>query len=89
MSNFTGGSAWAMARDICAGFILVTERSLRRLGAAELDKLAFEMGRLTRELRAEQPPLDDTMKVRERNQKLVRLTRANQVLQAYRLKLRR
>lgn len=89
MSNFIGGSAWAMARDIGAGFILVTERTLRRLGTSELDKLAFEMGRLLRDVRAEQPPLDDIMKLRARNQKLMRLSRAQRVVQAYRTKLRR
>ena len=88
MSNFVGGSAWAMARDISAGFILVTERTLRRMGAGDLEKLGFEMGRLLRELRAEQPPLDDILKIRDRNQKLMRLTRAQRVVQAYRQKRR-
>ncbi len=35
MGNFTGGSAYAMVQQVADGFLLVTERSFRRLGRGE------------------------------------------------------
>lgn len=84
MSGFIGGSAWAMARDIGKGNILVTTRTVARLNRAELDLLYFELERYLRQLRGEQPDLADTLAVRSRNQMLVRLRRAQTLVQAQR-----
>lgn len=85
MSPFPSGSAWAMTRDIANGHMLVTERTLRLLARSEIDQLGFELDRLTRELRGEQPAIDDTTKLRERNQKLSRLTRVSRMIQLWRM----
>ena len=53
MANFLGGSAYAMAKDIAEGYVLVTERTYLRLLAPELDQLAFEMDRAMRDIRSE------------------------------------
>ncbi len=83
MANFLGGSAWAMAKDISEGFILVTERTFIRLEAGELDKLAFEIDRILREVRGEQPPAEDLTAVQNRNRRLARLTGALGMLRNY------
>jgi len=80
MANFLGGSAWAMAKDISEGFILVTERTYAKLDAGELEKLAFELDRIQREVRGEQPAIDDLAAVQNRNRRLARLTGALSML---------
>jgi len=62
-----GGSAYAMSRDIAEGYTLVTERTFKTLTPAELDKLVFEMDRHLRELRGDQPPLDDIPAIQVRS----------------------
>jgi hypothetical protein len=88
MGNFMGGSAWAMANQIGEGFILVSERTFKRLDRGELEKLAFEMDKLTRETRAVQPAIDDTTALQAKNRKLSRLTGAMSQLRSYQVKLR-
>ena len=88
MANFMGGSAWAMARDITEGFIMVTERTFMRMLPAELDQLAFEMDRYMRDIRGEQPALDDLAAIQQRNRKILRLNTALMMLRSYRQKRR-
>jgi hypothetical protein len=88
VGNFLGGSAWAMTRDITEGFLLVTERTFTRLLPAELDQLAFEIDRHLREVRGDQPPLDDIPALQVRNRRIQRLNSALFVLRAYRQKKR-
>ncbi len=88
MGNFMGGSAWAMARDIMEGFILVTERTFIRMLPSELDQLAFEMDRVMRDVRGEQPALDDLPAIQQRNRKISRLNSALMMLRSYRQKRR-
>ncbi len=88
MGNFLGGSAWAMTRDITEGYILVTERTFHRMVAADLDQLAFEIDRHLREVRGEQPPLEDIPALQQRNRRIQRLNSALFVLRAYRQKKR-
>lgn len=83
-----GGSAWAMAQQIGDGFILVSERTFKRLERGELEKLAFEMDKLMREVRAAQPAIDDVGAVQQRNRKLSRLTGAISQLRSYQVRLR-
>jgi hypothetical protein len=88
MANFMGGSAWAMAQQIAEGYILVSERTYKRLERGELDKLAFEMDKLLRETRGEQVPLDDVQAIQQKNRKASRLMGALQQLRSYQMKLR-
>ena len=88
MGNFMGGSAWAMAQQIGDGYILVSERTYKRLERVELEKLAFEMERLLREVRAEQPPLEDVQALQHKNRKVTRLTGAISQLRSYQVRLR-
>jgi len=86
VGSFSGGSAWAMAREIASGYVLVSERTFRNMLAAQLDRLGFELNRLLRDLRGDQPPLDDISALRERNRRIQRVNSALSVLRAFRQK---
>jgi len=78
-----------MVRDITNGHVQVTDRTFRRLTTAEIHKLTFEIERHTRELRGDQPDLSDINALRDRNQKLVRLTRVSRMIQLWRMEYKR
>lgn len=84
MGKFIGGSAYAMVQQIAAGYQLVTERTFRRLGRGELDKLSFEIDKVLREVRADQPSLDDLPAVQNRNRKIQRLNTCPMMLRTFR-----
>jgi hypothetical protein len=88
MGTFMGGSAWAMAGQIGEGYILVSERTWARLDRADLEKLAFELDKLLRETRGNQPPLEDIQSIQQRNRKVSRLTGALSVLRSYQARKR-
>lgn len=83
-----GGSAYAMSRDIAEGYTLVTERTFKTLTPAELDKLVFEMDRHLRELRGDQPALDDIPAIQLRNRRIQRINQAMLVLRSFRTRQR-
>ena len=87
MSNFPGGSAYGMVQQIGEGFLLVTERTFKRLSRAEMDKLAFEIDKRLREIRGEVPP-EETLEIQKRNRRLQRLTSSMMMLRSYRQKRR-
>jgi hypothetical protein len=86
--SFMGGSAWAMAQQIGEGAILVSERTFKPFVRDQLEKLAFEIDKLLREVRSEQPPLDATQMQQARHRKIARLTGALSMLRSYQSRLR-
>lgn len=86
MANFPGGSAWAMVRDIGNGHQLVTERTFLSLNAGQLNKIAFELDRHLREVRSDQPPLEDVKAQRERHRKISRINSALTILKNVRMR---
>ncbi len=89
MSNFTGGSAYAMVQQIAGGYVLVTERTFKRLSAGDLNQLGFEIEKLLREIRGDQPPGDDTDAIQKRNRKIQRLNSCRMMLQSFRKRFRK
>lgn len=81
-----GGSAYAFARDVAEGYFQVTERSFQRMNGGELDKIAFELDRYLREVRGNQPDLEDVQALQVRNRKIQRINSALMILRAYRQK---
>jgi len=73
-----------MARDIAEGVVLVTERTYMRFDASQLDQLGFELERALREVRGEQPAIDDLAAVKVRNRKIQRLNGAQVMLKSHR-----
>ena len=86
--GFPGGSAWAMARDVQAGVLLITERTFLRFQAAEMDTLNVEIEKQLREVRGNQPAIDDMAEVQLRNRKIQRLNTAQLVMRAHRQRKR-
>ena len=80
MGNFIGGSAYAMSRDIAEGMILINANTLKKFTPGELKQLAFELDKVQKETRADQPPLDDTQAIQKRGRKLSRITAALQII---------
>jgi hypothetical protein len=88
MGNFPGGSAWAMAKDIAEGVLLPTERSFIRLQPPEMEQLAFEIDRALRDVRGNQPALEDQAALQQRNRKIMRLNQGLSMLRAAQAKRR-
>lgn len=84
--GFPGGSAYAMARDVGEGYILVTERTFKTMTRADLDQLTFEIDRYLRELRGDQPSLDDLPAIQLRQRRMQRLNSALQMVRGYRMR---
>jgi hypothetical protein len=80
MGNFLGGSAYAMSQQVSDGFVLVTDRMLRRLSVGEREQLGFELDKLMRDLRGDQPALDDLEAIRKRNRRIQRLSSCRQMM---------
>jgi hypothetical protein len=83
-----GGSAFSFARDIAEGFQSVTERSFKGLTRPEMDQLAFEIDRALRDIRGEQPAVDDLPMIQARNRKIQRLNGALTMMRSYRAKVK-
>ena len=67
---------------------MVTERTFRTLSPGDLDKLSFEMDRHLRELRGDQPPLEDIPAIQLRNRRIQRINQALLVLRNVRSRVR-
>ncbi len=88
MGNFIGGSAYAMVQQVAEGFTLVTERTFRRLSRGELDTLNMQIEKLLREIRGNQPQLDDTQAIQKRNRRIQRLNTCRMMLRTFRQRRR-
>ncbi len=86
--GFPGGSAWAMAKDIGDGVMIPTERSWIRLQPGELDQVGFELERALREVRGNQPPLEDQQALLARNRRIQRLNAGLTMLRGYQMRRR-
>ncbi|MFY9820852.1 MAG: hypothetical protein WAM82_05685 [Thermoanaerobaculia bacterium] len=73
-----------MTRDVAEGYLLLTERNFKTLTRGDLDQLAFEMDRHLRELRGDQPSLDDLAAIQLRQRRMQRLNSALLMLRSYR-----
>jgi hypothetical protein len=80
MGNFIGGSAYAMSRDIAEGLILVNANTFKKYTVAELKQLGFELDKVQKDIRAEQPAGDDTQAIQKKGRKLSRITTALQII---------
>lgn len=86
MSNFPGGSVYSMVQSICCGALIVTERSFKKLAPAEMQQLSLELEKQLRNVRAEQPPLDDTAALQDRQRRIQRLNSVLSMLRAHQQK---
>jgi len=80
MGSFMGGSAPAMARQVCDGYTLLSKTSLKRLSVDQMKQLEFEMDKKLRSTRGEQPDLNDQKALQERNRRISRIEAQLRVL---------
>jgi hypothetical protein len=73
-----------MARDVAEGYLLVTERTFKTMTRADLEQLTFEIDRHLRELRGDQPSLDDQAAIQQRQRRMQRLNSALLMIRSYR-----
>jgi hypothetical protein len=88
MGSYQGGSAPAMARQICDGFSLVSQVSLKRLDIEQMTTLEFELDKRLRETRSDVVDLDDQVALQSRNRRISRIEGALRVLR-HTIQLRR
>ena len=80
MGTYMGGSAPAMARQICDGFILLSPVILKRLEIQQMEQLEFELDRRLRDARSEPMDLEDQEGLQQRNRRLSRIEGGLRVL---------
>lgn len=77
------GSPKMFALDIAKGFAMITAATIKQYTPAELKAMIVNIGIIQREIRGEQVPLDDTMAIKEKNQRLQRLNQALLIITSY------
>ncbi len=82
MGSFMGGSAPAMARQVCDGYTLLSPNSLKRLTLDQMKQLEFEMDKKLRNTRGEQPDLQDQPALLDRNRRISRIEGQIRVLRS-------
>ena len=80
MGNYIGGSAPAMANQICDGFTLMSQAVVRRLDLSQMKELEFQLDKRLRETRSEPMDLSDQQSVTNRNRRISRIEGALRVL---------
>lgn len=80
MANFLGGSAPAMARQICRGLTRLSPPIIKRLSLEEMRLLDFEIDKRLREARGEAVDLEDQSAVTQRSRKISRIEGALRML---------
>ena len=80
MGTFMGGSAPAMARQVCDGYTLLSQATLKRLELQQMQELEFEIEKRLRETRSEVPNQTDLDAIRDRNRRISRVESALRVL---------
>jgi hypothetical protein len=80
MGTFMGGSAPAMARQVCDGYTLLSQATLKRLELQQMQELEFEIEKRLRETRGELPNQTDLDAIRDRNRRISRVEGALRVL---------
>ncbi len=80
MGSYIGGSAPAMARQVCDGFTLLSQATLKRLDLAQMRTLEFEIDKRLRETRSEPMDLENQVALIKRNRRLSRIEGAIRVL---------
>ncbi len=80
MGSFMGGSAPAMANQVCDGFTLLSQVSLKRLSLDQMTKLEFEIEKRLRTTRSETVDLNDQPGLQARNRRISRIEGAIRLL---------
>ena len=78
--------AWKTAADISEGYMTINSVMLKKFEAHELVALQAELDRASRETRSTVIPQDDAEASQKKNRKLLRISQALTVIQAFRIR---
>jgi hypothetical protein len=81
--------AWKAASELAEGYLTLNVVSLKKYEGHELDALQREIERLSRDLRGQVAPQEETEAAQARHRKLLRLSQATAVIQAWRVRMKR
>lgn len=81
--------AWKAASELAEGYLTLNVVSLKKYEGHELDALQKEIERLSRELRGQVVPQEETEAIQAKGRKLLRLSQATAVIQAWRARMKR
>jgi hypothetical protein len=81
--------AWKAASELAEGYLTLNVVSLKKYEGHELDALQKEIERLSRDLRGQVVPQEETEAIQLKNRKLLRLSQASAVIQSWRARMRR
>ena len=82
------GNPKKIAQDISEGIVLISSPMLKRYNAADMKIIMNNMAIVSRELRAQQIPLEDVMALKKKNMKITRMNQAEMIIRAHCRKLR-
>jgi hypothetical protein len=82
------GNPKKIAQDISEGFLIISAPSLKRYNGSDLKTIMNNIAVVSRELRAQQIPLEDVMALKKKNMKVSRLNQAEMIIRAHCKKLR-
>ncbi|MBE9536968.1 MAG: hypothetical protein IMF07_07275 [Proteobacteria bacterium] len=77
------GNPHKMAVDIAGGYISFTVATLKRYTAGDLKTINTNLQLVLRELRRQQPPLEDVMAIKLKNMKIQRVNHALTIISSY------
>ncbi|MBK8594912.1 MAG: hypothetical protein IPP07_04865 [Holophagales bacterium] len=78
--------AWKTAADLTEGFLSLNSVMLKKFEAHELVALQAELEKAAREARSTIVPQDDADASQKKNRKLLRISQALTVIQAFRIR---
>jgi hypothetical protein len=81
--------AWKAASELAEGYLTLNQVSLKKYESHELDALQKEIEKLSRDLRGQAVPQEETEAIQLKNRKLLRLSQATGLIQAWRARMRR
>jgi hypothetical protein len=79
--------AWKVASDVADGYVSLNPVVLKKYERHEVEALVKELEKLTRDTRSQAIPQDDAEASATRSRRLLRLSQANVVLQAWRSRM--
>ena len=82
------GNPKKIAQDISEGVVSVSSPMLKRYNAADIKIILNNMAIVSRELRAQQIPLEDVMALKKKNMKITRMNQAEMIIRAHCKKMR-
>ena len=83
MRYFIGGSPYAMANQLMEGYILLNRVILKKYSLKDLQVLRSELEKLLREVRCQQPTLEDINALKQRNRRMQRLISAISMIESH------